>query len=262
MIKAIIVDDEVKSQKLLRNLINNYCPEIEIIDLADSVEAGVKSVKNKKPDLIFLDIEMPDGTGFDLLEKIGNMQPEVIFTTAYDQYAIQAIHLSVLAYLLKPINVDELKAAVGKVNDKINEQAEKQTVNQSLQVLLENSNALAKNKKIGLSTQSGINFVLIKDIIMCKAEGNYSVIYLADKQHQEIVSRTLKEFEDMLTEFNFFRVHRTYLINLDHIKEYNRTNQSSDYDGDGGSVIMKNNSHVPVSRDRRKRLLERFSKPF
>ena len=97
---------------------------------------------------------------------------------------------------------------------------------------------------------------------MCKAEGNYSVIYLAGKQQQEIVSRTLKEFEDMLTEFNFFRVHRTYLINLDHIKEYSRTNQSSDYDGDGGSVIMNNNTHVPVSRDRRKHLLERFSKPF
>jgi two-component system LytT family response regulator len=262
MIKAVIIDDEVKSRKLLRNLINDYCPEIGIIDMAESVESGVKLVKKTKPDLIFLDIQMPDGTGFDLLEKIGNMQTEVIFTTAYDQYAIQAIQLSVLAYLLKPINVDELKAAVSKVNDKINEQAEIQTVNQSLQVLLENSNALAKNKKIGLSTQNGINFVLIQDIIMCKAEGNYSIIYLADKQHQEIVSRTLKEFEDMLTEFNFFRVHRTYLINLSHIKEYSRTNQSSDYDGDGGSVIMNNNTHVPVSRDRRKHLLERFSKPF
>ncbi len=262
MIKAIIIDDEVKSRKLLRNLINNYCQEVEIVDMSDSVESGVKSVKKNKPELIFLDIEMPDGTGFDLLKKIGNMQPEVIFTTAYDQYAMQAIHLSVLAYLLKPINVDELKAAVSKVNDKINEQTEKQTVNQSIQVLLENSNALAKNKKIGLSTQNGINFVLIKDIVMCKAEGNYSVIHLAGSHQQEIVSRTLKEFEDMLTEFNFFRVHRTYLINLDHIKEYSRTNQSSDYDGDGGSVIMNNNTHVPVSRDRRKHLLERFSKPF
>ncbi|KAA3610337.1 MAG: DNA-binding response regulator [Calditrichaeota bacterium] len=262
MIRAVIIDDEVKSRKLLRNMVNNYCPEIEIVEMADSVESGVSAIKKTKPDLVFLDIQMPDGTGFDLLEKIGNMQPEIIFTTAFDQYAIQAIHLSVLDYLLKPINVDDLKTAVEKVNTKFTEQNEKQTVNQSLKVLLENSNALAKNKKIGLSTQNGISFVLIKDIIMCKAEGNYSVIYLAGKQKQEIVSRTLKEFEDMLTEFNFFRVHRTYLINLDHIKEYSRTNQSSDYDGDGGSVIMNNNTHVPVSRDRRKHLLERFSKPF
>ena len=150
MIKAIIIDDEAKSRKLLRNLLNNYCPEIEIIDMADSVGSGVKSVKKNEPDLIFLDIEMPDGTGFDLLEKIGNLQPEVIFATAYDQYAIQAIHLSVLDYLLKPINLDDLKTAVSKVNSKINERVEKQTVNQSLKVLLKNSKAQTNNKKIGL----------------------------------------------------------------------------------------------------------------
>lgn len=262
MIKAVIIDDEEKSRKLLRNLVQKYCPEVEISAMADSVETGVKVLKKENPDLIFLDIEMPDGTGFDLLEKVKDLHPEVIFTTAYDQYAIKAIHLSVLAYLLKPINVEELKDAVQKVHVKINERVEKQAVNQSLQVLLENNTALANNKKVGLSTQNGINFVLIKDIVMCKAEGNYSVIYLSGKNQQEIVSRTLKEFEDMLTEYNFFRVHRSYLINLDHIKEYNRTNQSSDYDGDGGSVIMNNNSHIPVSRDRRKHLLERFSKPF
>jgi two-component system, LytTR family, response regulator len=262
MVRAIIIDDEAKSRKLLRNLLNEYCEEIEIIDLADSVESGVKSILKNKPDLVFLDIEMPDGTGFDLLERIGQLQPEVIFTTAYDQYAIKAIHLSVLDYLLKPINLVDLKGAVAKVNSKLTQQAESHSVNKSLQVLLENSKAMTNDKKIGLSTQNGINFVYIKDIIMCKAEGNYSIIYLAGKQRQEMVSRTLKEFEDMLTEFNFFRVHRTYLINLGHIKEYSRTNQSSDYDGDGGSVIMNNNTHVPVSRDRRKHLLERFSKPF
>lgn len=262
MIKAVIVDDEQKSRKLLRNLINDYCKKVEIVDMADSMENGVASIKKHKPDLIFLDIELQDGKGFDLLEKIGETHAEVIFTTAYDQYAIQAIHFSALDYLLKPINVDELKTAVQKVEQKINEQIEKQSINQSLQILLENNKAQTNNKKIGLPTQNGINFVPIKEIIICKAEGNYSLIYLAGKKHQEIVSRTLKEFEDMLREFNFFRVHRSYLVNLDHIREYSRTNQSPEYDGDGGSISMNNNLHVPVSRDRRKYLLERFSKPF
>lgn len=262
MIKSVIIDDEEKSRKLLRNLIKDYCDQVEVVDMAADLESGIALIKKTKPELIFLDIEMPDGTGFELLDKIGDTGAEIIFTTAYDQYAIQAIHFSALDYLLKPINIDELKAAVKKVEVKIMEQVEKQSVNYSLKVLLENHRAQAENKKIGLPTQSGINFVLIKDIVMCKAEGNYSVIFLQGKTQQEIVSRTLKEFEDMLREFNFFRIHRSYLINLNHIREYSRTNQSADYDGDGGSVIMNNNLHVPVSRDRRKHLLERFSKPF
>lgn len=262
MIRSVIVDDEEKSRKLLRNLIKNYCDQIEVVGMADSVETGITSIKKNKPELLFLDIEMPDGNGFDLLEKIHDMSPEVIFTTAYDQYAIQAIHFSALDYLLKPINLEELKTAVKKVEVKIHERVEKQSINQSLQVLLENHKSQVHNRKIGLPTQNGINFVLVKDIIMCKAEGNYSIIYLQGKQHQEIVSKTLKEFEDMLKDFNFFRVHRSYLINLNHIREYSRTNQSADYDGDGGSVVMNNNLHIPVSRDKRKHLLDRFSRPF
>jgi len=262
MIRAIIIDDEEKSRKLLRNLVLEYCDQIEIIEMADSVESGVKIISKFKPDLVFLDIEMPDGSGFDMLDQIEDASFEVIFTTAYNQYAIQAIHFSALDYLLKPINIDELKSAVQKVEEKLKEKAEKETINHSLKVLLENNKAQANNKKIGLPTQNGINFVLVRDIVMCKAEGNYSVIYLDAKQNKEIVSRTLKEFEDMLKEFNFFRVHRTYLINLNHLKEYNRTNQSADYDGDGGSVVLTNGLHLPVSRDKRKYLLEKFTKPF
>lgn len=262
MIKAVIIDDEEKSRKLLRNLLSDYCKQVEITGMADSVESGLELINNGNPQLVFLDIEMPDGSGFDLLEKISRTSFEIIFTTAYNQYAIQAIHFSALDYLLKPINIDELKTAVEKVENKFKEQAEKETINQSLQILLENNKAHTPDKKIGLPTQNGINFVPVKDIVMCKAEGNYSVIYLQGKQAQEIVSRTLKEFEDMLKDFNFFRVHRTYLVNLNHIREYNRTNQSAEYDGDGGSVVMNNNFHVPVSRDKRKYLLEKFSKPF
>ena len=262
MIKAVIIDDEEKSRKLLRNLITDFCPQIEISAMADSVKSAEKIIKNEKPELLFLDIEMPDGSGFDLFEKIKNFNPEVIFATAYDQYAIQAIHFSAMDYLLKPINVDELKNAVAKVEKKINENREKEHINQSLQVLLENNKVNSGRKKIGLPTQQGISFVLIRDIVMCKAEGNYSIIFLNGKSRQEIVSRTLKEFEDLLSNFNFFRVHRSYLVNLDYIKEYSRTNQSADYDGDGGSVVLNSGEHIPVSRDRRKYLLERFSKPF
>lgn len=262
MIHAVIVEDEKKSRELLKNLLKDFSDDIEVVGMADSVATGLEVIKKQQPELIFLDIKMPDGSGFDMLEKLQNTHPEVIFTTAYNQYAIQAIRFSALDYLLKPINIEELSLAIFKVKAKINERVEKQSVNKSLQVLLENKSAQADNIKIGLPTQSGITFVLIKDIVMCKADGNYSLIFLKGQKNQEIVSRTLKEFEDMLTEYKFFRVHRSYLINLNHIREYSRTNQSPDYDGDGGSVVMNNGKHVPVSRDKRKYLLERFSKPF
>jgi len=262
MIHAVIVEDEKKSRELLKNLLDAFSDDLKVVGMADSVSTGIEVVKKYQPELIFLDIEMADGTGFDLLENLENMQPEVIFTTAYNQYAIKAIRFSALDYLLKPINVDELSLAIFKLKTKINERLEKQSVNKSLQVLLENKSAQADNIKIGLPTQSGINFVLIKDIVMCKADGNYSLIFLKGQKNQEIVSRTLKEFDDMLSEYKFFRVHRSYLINLNHILEYSRTNQSPDYDGDGGSVVMNNGKQVPVSRDKRKYLLERFSKPF
>ena len=262
MIRAIIVDDEEKSRKLLKDLLSKYCTNISVVEMAESVYSGMKAIQRHKPDLIFLDIIMPDENGFRLLEMIKDIDIEVIFTTAYDQYAVKAIRFSAMDYLLKPINIEELQNAVTRVEDKINHKQEEQTFNKRLHVFLENSQSMPHQKKIGLPTQSGINFVAIEDILLCRAEGNYSIIYMVSNGGKEIITRTLKEFEELLSDFNFFRIHRSYLINLNHIKEYNRTNQSLDYDGDGGCVVMSNNMKVPVSRDKRKLLLGKFSKPF
>lgn len=262
MIRAIIVDDEEKSRKLLQNLLTRYCTSVEVIHLAESVNDALAATRRMKPDLIFLDIVMPDENGFQLLEKLKDFDVEVIFTTAFDQFAIKAIRFSVLDYLLKPINIDELQAAVKRVEEKLLDKNRGNTLNEQLTMLQKNYQRNGNKKMIGLPTQSGINFVEIRNILMCKAEGNYSIIYFTDSHDKDIVTRTLKEFEDLLADFNFFRVHRSYLINLSHIKEYSRTNHSADFDGDGGCVMMMNSMRIPVSRDKRKLLLKRFARPF
>jgi len=261
MIKAIIIDDEEKSRKLLKHLLNEYCPDVEVVSMESSVDFGYKAVQKEKPDLVFLDIIMPLKNGFTLLEMIDEIDFEVIFTTAYDQYALKAIRFSALDYLLKPINIEELVNSVAKVKEK-RKRVSYQNTDQRLKVFLENASAQDCNKKLGIPTHSGINFVCIKDITLIQAEGNYSVIYLKDTKNKEIVSRTLKEFEDLLKDYSFFRVHRTFLINLSHIKKYHRTNQSAELDGDGGSVTITNNIQVPVSRDKRKHLISLFAGPF
>lgn len=262
MIKAVIIEDEEKGRELLFNLLTDYCPNVKVLEMADSVKTGLVAIKKQKPDLIFLDIIMPDESGFELLEHIKDMEVEVIFTTAYDQYAIKAIRFSALDYLLKPIDVAELQNALKKVEEKLSSKMNQEAFNESLKIFLENANTHPHKMKLGLPTQSGIKFVTIDTILFCRAEGNYSLIYFKDNKEQEIVTRTLKELEELLTEFNFCRLHRSYLINLNHIKEYRRINHSSDIDGDGGCVIMTNESRIPVSRDKRKVLLARFSKPF
>lgn len=262
MIRAIIVDDEEKSRKLLKNLLADYCAHVEVVAMAHSVSSAINAIQRSKPDLIFLDIIMPDENGFRLLEMIKDIDIEVIFVTAYDQYAIKAIRFSALDYLLKPINIDDLHTAIRRVEEKILLKRDEQAFNKRLHVFLENSQLQPHQKKIGLPTQTGINFVIIEDILLCRAEGNYSIIYLSSDGRKEIITRTLKDFEELLTDYNFYRVHRSYLINLSHIKEYSRTNQSPDYDGDGGCVIMSNNMKIPVSREKRKALIERFARPF
>ncbi|MEJ2053294.1 MAG: LytTR family DNA-binding domain-containing protein [Calditrichaceae bacterium] len=262
MIKSVIIEDEEKGRELLSNLLKNYCPNIQLLDMADSVKSGLASIKKHNPDLIFLDIIMPDESGFELLEHIKDMDVEVIFTTAYDQYAIKAIRFSAMDYLLKPIDVAELQNALKKVEEKLAGKMHDQKINESLKIFLENVHTHPHNMKLGLPTQSGINFVTIDNILFCKAEGNYSLIHFKDNNNQEIVTRTLKDLEELLTEFNFCRLHRSYLINLNHIKEYKRINHSPDIDGDGGCVIMVNDFKIPVSRDKRKVLLTKFARPF
>jgi len=261
MIKAIIIDDEEKGRKLLRNLLSEYCTGVEVVHLAESVDDGAEAILKLKPDLVFLDIVMPNQNGFDLLPKIAEADPQVIFTTAYAQYAIQAIRASALDYLLKPINYEELQSAVERVFAIIEEKKKQPVVDTRLATLFENTRESAP-QKIGFPTTQGVRFYKIEEIQICRAEGNYTTVFFQGTERLELISKTLKDFEEILVGHNFIRIHRSYLINLNHLKEYRRFHASGSIDGEGGGVIMTNNMKAPVSRDKRKILLERISKPF
>jgi len=262
MIRAMIIDDEEKSRKLLNNLILKYCPELKVEAMAGSAKDAIELINEHKPQIIFLDIQMPEIDGLSLLDKINHKDMQVICTTAYDQYAIDAIRHDVLDYLLKPINIDELQQAVGKARVKLEEKRSNGSINDELKIFLKDFGGPSSEKLLGLTTQNGITFVKLKDILYCKAEGNYTLIYLVKNGAKEMVTKTLKEFETLLTSHHFFRVHRSYLINLQHINEYNRSNHTDNVDGDGGCIVMNDNIKIPVSRDRRKLLLSRFARPF
>jgi two-component system LytT family response regulator len=262
MIRAMIIDDEEKSRKLLNNLVSRYCPEIKITAMADSAKTAVQLIHKHKPEIIFLDIQMPEIDGLSLLDKINHDDIQIICTTAYDQYAIEAIRHDVLDYLLKPINIEELQQAVGKARAKLEHKYSNGRLNDELKLFLKDFGGSPSEKLLGLTTQNGITFVKLKDILYCKAEGNYTLIYLVENGAKEMVTKTLKEFETLLTSHHFFRVHRSYLINLQHINEYNRSNHTDSMDGDGGCIVMSDNVKIPVSRDRRKLLLTRFARPF
>ncbi len=260
--RAIIIDDEEKGRKLLRNLIAEYCDDVEVVALADSVPAGLDAITRHVPDLLFLDIVMPNQDGFDLLEQMVDLNPEVIFTTAYNEYAIRAIRACALDYLLKPIDVEDLQAAVETARVKI---AEKNPAlaDARLSTLIESMQSESQRpQKIGFPTANGVVFYNIEDISVCKAEGNYTTVYFDNREKEELVSKTLKEFEELLSDYNFIRTHRSYLVNLNHLKEYRRSGPGNDTEGEGGCVVIANSLRIPVSRDKRKALLDRIARPF
>lgn len=265
MIRTIIIDDEEKSRKLLANMLKLYCDNVEVVAFADSVDSGLAVIQKHQPDLIFLDIIMPGEDGFSLLTKLDKINFEVIFTTAYGEYAIKALRENALDYLLKPIDVEELKNSVNRARKKNNLTFGhvETTIGEKLAKLLEKYHRLNIHAdKIGIPTENGLIFISINDIALCKAESNYTEIYFVDTVRKEVVSKTLKEFEKLLESYNFIRVHRSYLINLNNIKEYHRANQSAEVDATGGCVVLINGLIVPVSRDRRKLLLSRYARPF
>ena len=265
MIRSIIIDDEEKSRKLLVNLLDLYCDNVEVLSLADSVDSGLRAIREHHPDLIFLDIVMPDGDGFSLLSKLEKINFEVIFTTAYGEYAIKALRENALDYLLKPIDVEELQNSVKRAIKTITQKPAdiESEFGDKLANLLEKYYTLNIHvDKIGIPNQNGLTFISINDIAMCKAEGNYTEIYFVDSSTKEVVSKTLKEFEKLLKSYNFLRVHRSYLINLNNIKEYHRVNHTADTDGNGGCIVLINGLTVPVSRDRRKDLLSKYARPI
>jgi two-component system, LytTR family, response regulator len=244
MYKCILIDDEEPSIQTLRIIVENYCNnELEIVGTAGTIEDAYAQIIEKKPDIIFLDIEMPHGSGFDLLEKFIKPTFEVIFTTGFDQYAITAIKFSALDYLLKPINIEELREAIKKAKERL----EGKNTQQNLQFLIQNlKNPRDKANKIPLPILNGFQFITISSIIYCEADEDYTYVYLNDNQ-KITVSKSIKEFEDLLTEYDFFRIHHSFLINRNFIKKYIK--------GEGGTVLTEHGVELPVSRRRKTEFL-------
>lgn len=247
MIKAIIIDDELGARESLSKMIEKNCKQIEIVAKADSMLSAFEAITNKEPDLVFLDIEMPNGNAFDLLEKFKTINFNIIFTTAYDHYAIKAIKFSAVDYILKPIDPEELVIAVKRFEDKI---GKGETLDKQFKTLLSNVRPENKLKKVGIPDGDGLIFINLSDIIRCDSDGNYTFFILTSGK-KIIASRTLGEYEQMFAEDNFFRIHRSHLINLEHVKKYIK--------GEGGYVVMSDNSQVEVSRRNKTDFLEKLS---
>ena len=247
MTKAIIIDDEQHCINRLENLLTNYCSDnIQLCGSFQSVEDGLTAVKNTKPGLVFLDVEIKDETGFDFLKQIPEINFEVIFTTAYDKYAVQAFKFSAIDYLLKPVDADELQASIKKLNDKFSQKE----MSQKFDALFHNlKNIQSASKRICVPVLTGFVLLQTEDIIRCESNINYTTLFLKDKQ-KLLVAKTLKEFEELLREYNFYRVHNSHLINLAYINSYNK--------GKGGFVVMKDGSEVEVSTRRKDDFIKRL----
>lgn len=245
MIKALIVDDELHCLKTLSLLLKEYCPEVQVIGQCENGEEAIGAIRSLKPDLVFLDIEMPHMNGFEMLEKFVEINFAVIFTTGYDQYAIKAFRFSALDYLLKPIEPSELKKAVDRVNRHL-----QHPLPQQLEILLQkiHSQPPAINK-IALPTMEGLQMVPVDTIISCSSDRNYTVLLLKSKQ-KIVVSKILKDMEEMLDEYSFLRVHHSYIVNLNEITKYVK--------GEGGYLVMSDGSSVDVSRSRKEILLQKL----
>lgn len=238
-LRAVIVEDEKFSRENLKSLLNEFCINIEVVGLAANVNDAIEIIKSKKPDVIFLDIELQTGTGFDVLQQISHLNFEVIFTTAFEQYAIKAVKFSLLDYLLKPIDIEELQNAVNKAQTIKNQEVYKK----QLETLMLNlKQQKPKLNKICLATSDGFEFINVNDIIYCKAEGSYTNFVCKD-QKSILVSKHLKEYEDLLLEQDFMRVHNSFLINLKEVKKYVKS--------DGGYIIMTNDDSVSISRSKK-----------
>lgn len=245
--KAVIIDDEADSRQILANYLAKYCADIEVCGFGESVATGGEAIQKHKPDVVFLDIEMPYGNGFDLLDSIEEITFETVFVTAFDHYAIQALNQSAAYYLLKPISIDELINAVNKIRT---ERQEKNYTRHS-NVLVDNIRTPV-NQKIMLPTMEGFEIVTINTILYCEAADNFTRFYLEGLANPLLICKTLKYFEDILKEHRFLRIHRSHLINPDHVIRYTK--------GKGGSVTMKNNRELEMSAEKRQQFLGLFER--
>lgn len=242
MLRAVLIDDDQSNLSALSEKLGKHCPEVEIIARCDNAQDGMKIIETQKPDVVFLDIEMPVMNGFVMLQQLNYRNFGLIFVTAYDHYAIKAIRFSALDYLVKPVEIEELKVAVSK--------AEANRSNRSshlqLDLLLEQLHKKYP-KRISIPTTEGLQFINLDDIIYLEASNNYTNIYLNTRQ-KFLVSRTLKDFEEILPPETFLRIHHSSIINKDHVEKYIR--------GDGGQVVMRNGNVLDVSKRKKSEFLQ------
>ena len=248
MLNAILIDDEVNCLKMLEWELKQNCPEVNILGMYDSGKEGLKAINSQNPDIVFLDIEMPYLNGFELLELVPKIDFEVVFTTAYDEYAVKAIRISAIDYLLKPIDGEDLNKAIGRIIEKRKHKIGSENINFFKEQLKDNRQNSVTT--IALPTYEGYIFVQLSDIIYCQSDNNYSNVVMKDKK-KILISRTLKEVAEMLQEQpNFFRCHNSFLINLNEIKTFVKA--------DGGYLVMSNDDKVKVSRGKKDELLSKF----
>jgi len=240
-LRAVIIDDEVTSREILRNYLKDYSSEVTVVGEAGTVVEGVALIKSGQPNLVFLDVEMPFGNAFDLLEELPDRDFQTVFVTAYNQYAMEALNQHAAYYLMKPINIDELIKAVAYVGEIIDKE-------EQLQDRVLSSKLQKVEGKITLPQQDGFQVLDVSDILYCKADDNYTEIFLVDKKI--LVSKTLKYFEEALAEFHFVRIHKSFLVNINEVVKYKK--------GKGGSVIISNGKELMVSASRKKELLSYF----
>jgi two-component system LytT family response regulator len=245
MITAVLIDDESNALDVLEWQLKNYCPQVSIVGKCSNVAEGIETIKATNPQLLFLDIEMPVQNGFNLLEAFEQPSFDIIFTTAYNQYAIKAFKFSAFDYLLKPIDSEDLKTAVQRYEGKKDVSVKDQLKILAAQLQQKNLN------RIAIPSSDGLQMLKPEQIIRCESVSNYTKIYLTDNQ-KITVAKTLKELEDILASYQFYRIHNSHMVNLVHVQRYVRN--------DGGYVLMTDGAHITIARNRKSGFLEQFSK--
>jgi len=248
--KALIVDDELSNRENLQQLLQRYAPDVNVCALAEDVDQALKAITQQRPELVFLDIQLQRQSGFDLLKQLDEISFEVIFVTAYDHYGIQAVKFAALDYLLKPIDIDELKTAIGKARKAIERKQKNERLNYLLEYLKDDNQVKAR---IALPMFGETRYVNISDIVRCEADNTYTKFMLFTGE-QILVSKTLKEYADMLACHSFLRTHQSHLVNIAYIKSWLRE--------DGGSLLLDDQTKIPVSKLNREKVKEALAKQF
>ena len=248
MIKAVIIDDEPAMQEVSSLLLSEYFPEIKQVGFANSIKSGIDLINSKNPDLVLLDIELTDGNSFRILQKLKPYNFKVVFITGHNSYAIKAIKFSALDYILKPVNEVEFQQAIQRAVEQINSNTDS---TMQTEVLMASYKKETQSKKLVLKTTESLHIIDISDIQFCRSDNSYTTFYLIDGE-EIVVSKSIKEYSELLTEYGFFRPHQSFLVNLNHVKKIDKT--------DGGFIIMKNKKEIPVSIRQKKHLINVLGK--